>query len=215
MGPTGLARESCGGEPAPGGWRVSAGYGFLQSTIRFTGISVDFQHHSALAGVGRHLRDDLVVQLSAGALLSGTWDGPTAQGTLQPGPMAQLSLTWLALPGEGGWPFVTLGAGLSAFTTRAEGAGNPEAETLTAGDLSISATVGRAFFGWLAPYLGLRVFGGPVTWTLAGRERTGTDAHHFQVALGLAAALPAGIDLLVEGSPLGQKSLGASAGWSF
>jgi len=215
VGPTGLARESCGGEAAPGGWRVSAGYGFLQSTIRFTGISVDFRHHAALAGVSRRLRDDLAVQLSAGALLSGTWDGPAAQGTLQPGPMAQLSVTWLALPGEGGWPFVSLGAGVSAFTTSAEGAGNAEAETLSAGDLSLSATVGRAFFGWLAPYLGLRIFGGPVTWTLAGQKRTGTDAHHFQVALGLAAALPAGIDLLVEGSPLGQKSLGASAGWSF
>ncbi len=215
MGPTAIPRDYCSGEPAPEGWRFSAGYGFLQSTIRFTGFSVDFRHHSVLAGVSRRLRDDLTVQLAAGALLSGTWNGPTAPGTLQAGPVAQLSATWMALDGHGGWPFVALGAGLSAFTASATGAGNPDQERVTAGDLSLSATVGRAFFGAVAPYVGLRLFGGPVTWTLGGRKRTGSDAHHFQVALGLAAALPAGLDLVVEGSPLGQKSLGASAGWSF
>ncbi len=215
MGPTAIPRDYCSGDPAPGGWRFSAGYGLLQSSIRFTGFTADFAHHSVMAGVSRRLRDDLTVQLAAGALLSGTWNLPGAPGTLRTGPMAQLSATWMAFEGGGGWPFVALTGGLSAFTAGVSGAGNGGIESVTAGDLSLSVTVGRALWGTLAPYLGARVFGGPVDWKLAGQKRTGSDAHHFQVALGVAAALPAGLDLLVEGSPLGQKSVSASAGWSF
>ncbi|MBI5067369.1 MAG: hypothetical protein HZB56_03945 [Deltaproteobacteria bacterium] len=215
VGPTAIPRDYCGSDPAPAGWRFSAGYGLLQSTIRFTGVSADFTHHSVLAGVSRRLRHDLTVQLSAGALLSGTWNLPGAPGTLNAGPMAQLSATWMALEGGSGWPFVALGAGLSAFTAGVSGAGNVGIESVTAGDLSLSATVGRSLWGTVAPYVGARVFGGPVHWTLGGQKRSGDDTHHFQVALGLAAALPAGFDLLVEGSPLGQRSISASAGWSF
>lgn len=215
MGPTSIPRDYCSGDPAPAGWRFSLGYGLLQSSIRFTGFSADFSHHSVMAGVSRRLRDDLTVQLSAGALLSGTWNLPGAPGTLRTGPMAQLGATWMALPGGGGWPFVALSAGLSAFTAGVSGAGNGGIESVTAGDLSLSATVGTALWGTVAPYLGARVFGGPVQWKLAGQKRSGEDAHHYQVALGVAAALPAGLDLLVEGSPLGQKSVSASAGWSF
>lgn len=215
MGPTALPHDFCTGEPSPAGWRFSLGYGLLQSTVRFADFSVDFRHHAVLAGVTRRLRDDLTVQLAAGALLSGTWNRPGAPGTLQQGPMAHLSATWMALDGAGGWPFVSISAGLSAFAASATGAGNPATERVTAGDLSLSAAVGRSFLGTIAPYAGLRLFGGPVTWTLAGQERTGSDRYHFQVALGLAAALPAGLDLVVEGSPLGQRSLSAGAGWSF
>lgn len=67
----------------------------------------------------------------------------------------------------------------------------------------------------VAPYLGLKVFGGPVSWTWAGRPITGTDVHHYQVAIGVAAALPGGLDLLAEASLLGERSTTASVGWAF
>jgi hypothetical protein len=35
------------------------------------------------------------------------------------------------------------------------------------------------------------------------------------VAIGVAAALPGGLDLVVEGSPLGERSVTAAVGWAF
>jgi hypothetical protein len=121
----------------------------------------------------------------------------------------------MVLEGRGAEPFVALSSGLAGLWTRTSGAGNAGTADLSALDLSVSATVGKAVLGFLAPYAGAKLFGGPVRWSQGGTAVTGSDANHYQVALGLAAALPKGLDLLVEGAFLGQRSVTASLGWAF
>ena len=80
------------------------------------------------------------------------------------------------------------------------------------GKLRASGIVGKTFFGWLSPYAGVAVFGGPVFWTDGAEASTGTDTHHYQVLLGAVASLPQRFDLFVEGSPVGERSLAAGLG---
>jgi hypothetical protein len=101
---------------------------------------------------------------------------------------------------------------LAAASTEAGQAG-PGAR-YRAADLSLAGSAGWPLGGWLAPYVAAKVFGGPVTWEQGGATATGTDLHHYQVALGLAAALPGRFDLLVECAPLGARSVTASLGRS-
>lgn len=215
MGPAAIPKSYCSldaGEPA--GWRVAAGYGWLASSLDFGGgPRVDFSERMVLASASRQLSGGFTVQVGAGAVLGGSFDAPGAPAEVRPGPVVQVQASWLALEGRGAAPFLALTGGLSGSWTRTRGPSGEAA--LTALDLSLSASAGKAIAGLFAPYLGVKVFGGPVLWTWAGRGTTGTDVHHYQVAIGLAAALPGGLDLVVEGSPLGERSVTAAAGWAF
>jgi hypothetical protein len=215
VGPAAIPKSYCtldAGEPA--GWRVAAAYGWLASSLEFgDGPRVDFSERSLLASASRQFPGGFTVQVGAGAVLGGSFDAPGAPAEVLPGPIFQAQASWLALDGRGAAPFLALTAGLSGSWTRTRGASGEAA--LSALDLSLSASAGKAIAGVVAPYLGIKVFGGPVSWTWAGRPVTGTDAHHYQVAIGVAAALPWGLDLLAEGSPLGERSATISAGWAF
>jgi hypothetical protein len=215
VGPAAIPKSYCSldaGEPA--GWRVAATYGWLASTLDFAdGPRVDFSERMVLAAASRQLGGGFTVQLGAGAVLGGSFDAPGTPAEVLPGPLAQVQASWLALEGRGAAPFLAFTAGLSGSWTHTRSASGEAA--LTALDLSLSASVGKAIAGVVAPYLGAKVFGGPVYWTWAGGAVTGTDAYHYQVGIGLAAALPGGLDLVVEGSPLGERSATASVGWAF
>ena len=70
--------------------------------------------------------------------------------------------------------------------------------------------VGKTF-GVFTPYAAARAFGGPVGWTLAGEEATGSDAHHYTVGAGLTARPGRRLDLSLEVMPLGEQSATAAA----
>ena len=44
---------------------------------------------------------------------------------------------------------------------------------------------------------------------------TGTDVHHYQLGVGLAAGLPAHLSLYVEGAPLGERAISGGLGFNF
>lgn len=216
MGPTAIPKSYCGlhqeEEPV---WRASGTYGWLRSTLRFTGdVEADFWQQTATAAMTRRLGDAFTIQAGAGVLIGGSLEAGGATYRIEPGWIVQAGATWMALDGRRGGPFLAVTATLAASGAHTTSAGVPSA-TLTAVDLGLSGSLGMAFFGWLAPYLGVKVFGGPVFWTLAGAGVTGTDVHHYQVALGAAVVLPGGFDLLVEGAPLGEQSVSASLGFAF
>ncbi len=215
MGPAAIPKSYCSLDAEPAGWRVAAAYGWLASSLDFGAAvpRIDFSQRSLLASASRQLGGGFTVQVGAGAVLGGSFDAPGAPAQVLPGPLVQAQASWLALDGRGAAPFLAVTAGLSGSWTRTRG-GAGEA-SLSALDLSLSASAGKAIAGVVAPYLGVKVFGGPVSWTWAGQPVTGTDVHHHQVAIGLAAALPWGLDVLAEGSPLGERSLTMSAGWAF
>jgi len=215
VGPTAIAKDYCGlreDEGTP--WRVAASYGWLSSELRFGSTSAPFYQRSVAVSLTRQLGERFSVQVGAGAVIGGGIEAGDVDYTMQPGWLVRLGGTWLALDGRGAWPFVAVSLGLAASGVAATALGAPS-EPLTALDVGLSASVGKALFGAVAPYLGARVFGGPVAWTLAGKAVTGTDVDHWQVAFGVAASLPLGLDVLVEWAPFGERSAVAQAGWAF
>jgi len=215
VGPAAIPRSYCSldGEPAPG-WRAAASYGWLASTLRFDGgVEADFTQHSALASISRRLGERVTLQLGAGAVVGGDIQAAGATERFRPGLALQAGVTWLPLDGRAG-PFLALTATLAATFASTEAAGGA-LTSYRALDAGLAAAVGWPLFGWLAPYLGGKVFGGPVDWRLGGVPVTGTDVHHWQLGLGAAALLPGGFDLQAEVSPLGARSATLAVGRPF
>jgi hypothetical protein len=222
VGPTATARSICDeGEPAsearqdaPRPWRVAAAYGWLDSELRFGNVYAPFVQRSVAASVTRELGRSWTVTGGVGMVVSGSLDANGATYVMDPGWLVRLGATWLAVDGEGPWPFVALSASLAASGVQTTGPGGVRAP-LTSVDAGVSVSVGKAIAGIVAPYVGAKAFGGPVFWSLGGASTTGTDVSHWQVAFGLSASLPLGIDVLAEWAPFGARSAVAQVGWTF
>jgi hypothetical protein len=218
-----MARSVCdaddGGEPgrpaaAPPPWRIAAAYGWLSSELRFGDVYAPFDQRSVAVSISRSLGRQWTVSAGAGAVVSGSLEAGGVSYRMDPGWLARVGATWLPLDGSGPWPFVALSASLAASGVNTTGPGGVRAP-LTSLDAGLSVSAGKSIAGIVAPYVGAKVFGGPVFWELAGASTTGTDVSHWQVAFGAAANLPFGIDLLVEWAPFGARSAVAQAGWTF
>ena len=147
----------------------------------------------------------IIVALGLGAVV----DGTIAEGDIGPGPAGSASVSWLALLETERRPFALVGLSLAASRATAV-SDDGEDHTLTAADARIGAMVGKTF-GVFTPYAAARAFGGPVGWTLAGEEATGSDAHHYTVGAGLTARPGRRLDLSLEVMPLGEQSATAAA----
>jgi hypothetical protein len=218
-----MARSVCdaddGGEPGrpaagPPPWRIAAAYGWLSSELRFGDVYAPFDQRSVAVSISRSLGRQWTVSAGAGAVVSGSLEAGGVSYRMDPGWLARVGATWLPLDGSGPWPFVALSASLAASGVNTTGPGGVRAP-LTSLDAGLSVSAGKSIAGIVAPYVGAKVFGGPVFWELAGASTTGTDVSHWQVAFGAAANLPFGIDLLVEWAPFGARSAVAQAGWTF
>lgn len=111
-------------------------------------------------------------------------------------------------PGQGARPTVDFSLGLSAAWAETEERFTGTAADYSAADLRAGVRamwpIGQRFY----PYTAARVFGGPVNWNWSGDEVQGSDAHHYQLAVGLAASLGR-VALQVEWGAVGEKSLSA------
>ena len=214
MGPAALPDDACSlREGPPSGWRIGAAGGLLDTTLVFDGAArASLRQWSAVATASRRLSPGLSLQAGAGAILGGSLDDAAGRHRLAPGVAATAGLTWLLVPPRDGGPFVAASATLSLAAARtAAGQAGPGAP-FRAVDLALSTSAGWPVGGWLAPYLAAKIFGGPVRWERGGAAVTGTDLHHFQVAAGLAAALPGRFDLLAEWAPLGARAVTVAVG---
>lgn len=211
MGPTAIADDACGlTRPRETGWRASLAGGLLSTRLDLGAPRVDLVQWSTVASAARRLSRKVTVQVGAGALLGGRLEVGERTFALDPGAVATAAATVLVADGRGAWPFVSATLALAhARTSTADGA------PYRATDLSLSVAAGRSLGGWVAPYVGAKVFGGPVTWRLDGEALTGSDVHHYGLAIGAAFALPARFDLLVEGVPLGARGATLSLGRAF
>ncbi len=219
-----MARSVCDADegPDPSGtvraeppvWRVAAAYGWLSSELRFGDVTAPFDQRSVAVSVTRQLGKAWSVTAGAGAVISGSINAGGVDYSMDPGWLARLGATWIPVDGSGPWPFVALSASLAASgvnTTAPGGAKTP----LTSLDAGLSVSAGKAIAGIVAPYVGAKVFGGPVFWKIDGASTTGTDVAHWQVAFGVAANLPLGIDVLVEWAPFGAHSAVGQVGFAF
>lgn len=216
MGPAAFPDDACrlrDGPPSP--WRLALTVGALDTTLVFDGAAhVDLRQWSVLASASRRLTPRLSLQVGAGALLGGRLADAAGRHDLAPGGVALAGLSWLVLPPRDGGPFLALTTTLSLAAASTEAGPAGPGASYRAADLTLAGSLGWPVGGWLAPYAAAKVFGGPVTWERGGAAVTGTDLHHYQVALGLAAALPGRFDLLVEWAPLGARALTAALGRS-
>jgi len=196
--------ETCDGSEPLSPWRVGATAGWFDTDIVFD-YKVAMSAATVMAQAAYQASPRLVVALGLGAVVDGTMAG----ADIAPGPAGAASLSWLALLETERRPFALIG--LSIAVSRASAVSDDgEEHSLTSGDGRVGAMVGKTF-GAFTPYAAARAFGGPVLWTLAGEDQTGTDARHYTVGAGLSARPARRLDLSLELMPLGEKSATASA----
>lgn len=159
-----------------------------------------------LASIGRRLGDRVNVQLAGGLILGGELAG----SDIGVGATVSLIGSALLLAETSSRPFVL--ASLTASGSRASAGGEP----LSAFDVRLGAAMGKTFWDRFTPYLGVRAFGGPVFWTMAGEDVTGQDKYHVSAGAGFTLRVPRpSLELFLEAMPLGEQSLSGGLGLAF
>ena len=195
---------------------MALGFGLFDTTIRFDGDrDVDAKMSTVSFSTAWLINDRWSARATAGAILDGELvpaDGTTHD--VEQGGLASVGMEYRALVGHDGVPFVdvSLFVGLSWAQTTAPNSTIGQDYFATDARLGVRTgwIIGDNFF----PYAALRVFGGPVQWELEGEDVTGSDIHHYQIALGAAAQLgPVGV--FAEWAGLGERafSTGLSTAW--
>ena len=179
---------------------MGIGGGTLDTTLRFgDGREAELELDSVAISVGRVRPAGWSPRVTAGWISGGTirQEGGTVHD-FSGGFLIAAGLDKRLSPGRGVRPAVGTGT---------------EAD-YSAADLRLGVRtmwpVGTRFF----PYAAARVFGGPVNWNWNGEDVQGSDAHHYQLAVGAAAAFGR-MALQLEWGALGEQSLsaGVSALW--
>lgn len=189
---------------------MGIGGGTLDTTLRFgDGREAELELDSVAISVGRVRPAGWSPRVTAGWISGGTirQEGGTVHD-FSGGFLIAAGLDKRLSPGGGVRPAVDLSLGLSAAWAQTEQHGTGTEADYSAADLRLGVRtmwpVGTRFF----PYAAARVFGGPVNWNWNGDDVQGSDAHHYQLAVGAAAALGR-IALQVEWGALGEQSLSA------
>ena len=193
-------------------WTAGASALYTATALRFgNGLRGDETRGAALASAAYAPSARLRLQVSAGAAFGGSLVMPDGMYTFAAGPSGALGATYRLLTGQ---PFLTLSGVLSATTAKTRG-DNGDRTRYTAFDLRLGAACGITFWDAVSPYAVARVFGGPVFWRYDGSARTGTDAYHVQLGVGLSALVSERVDLFFEGIPLGERAFSAGAALVF
>jgi len=195
------------GEP-PKAWRAGASFGAFRSTLELGGVDVGIEQTAAIATLDYRRDERWTLQLGLGGIAGGALTAEGRRFPIYPGFVASFGASYLLYRGEGWKPFVLISAEASFSRARTADA------ALTAGDARLGAMAGETF-GRFTPYVGARLFGGPVLWQLDGADLVGGDRYHYQFAAGAVVSLPGSFDLSVEVAPLGEQRLSAGAGYSF
>lgn len=193
-------------------WTAGASALYTATALRFgDGLRGDETRGAALASASYAPTADLSFQLSAGAAFGGSLAMPDGTYTFAAGPTGAIGATYRLLTGQ---PFLTLSGVLSGTTAKTRG-DNGDRARYTAFDLRLGAACGLTFWNAVSPYAVARVFGGPVFWHYEGASRTGTDAYHVQLGVGLSALVSERVNLFFEGIPLGERAFSGGAALVF
>lgn len=209
----------CGdeGEDAdPPEWEVGAALSVTRTTIVFDGVDYELEQHAAAASFGRRFGERTTVRVSGGAVLGGELTGEGRAYDVGPGWLLGVSGSHrlLGLPEHPQFATLSLSFGAVSSATE-ERAGAGESERLSASDLRVGLVAGVTLWRVWSPYLLARGFGGPVSFTQLGRERTGSDKYHYALGLGSAVGLPWDLQIGVEAALLGEQTLSAGVVWAF
>jgi len=158
---------------------------------------------------GQSVNDRWTIRAGLGVILDGRLEPEGgAVHNAGTGGLASLGLEYQALIGSGYTPFIDLSLFAGGSWTKTKIKNSNEELSYFASDVRLGARAVWSVKGSLFPYMVARVFAGPVTWKLNGKDVTGSDIHHYQLALGTAVQFgQAGV--YVEWAGLGEKAMSA------
>jgi hypothetical protein len=189
---------------------VGAGYAHVWSDLRFNGAeNYQLQQDSIVGSFGRRFDKRVSLRLSAGALLGGHMSGEGYDYDLAPGWIVAVSGSYQLFGDPGRVPFLVATLTFGTSGTHSTQRGGSERTSFSTTDLRVGVMFGYTLWKRVSPYAAVRGFGGPVAWHHAGLPYTGTDRHHYTLGGGVSVSLPLGLDVRVDGSALGERSVSA------
>ncbi len=196
--------------------QVGLGFGSFQTTLRFDGDrEVDVEMNTVSLSGAWLINSNWTGRVSVGVILDGDLTtGTNATYGVEPGGLVAVGLEHLVHVGEGLTPSVDLSFFLSGSWTQTVAPATGEKTDYRAADARLGARAGWNVGDNTFPYVAARVFGGPVSWELDGEDVTGTDIHHYQLALG-AATRVGSFSIWAEWAGLGEQALGAGVSTSW
>jgi hypothetical protein len=194
--------------------QLGIGLGSLSSILRFDGsneVEIDMKTIS-IAGSWQ-LSKKWSIRTGLGLVYDGKLKPDDVPALLvKSGGLVAVGIEYLYYRGEGFSPSINISVSLSASSSKIENPNTLNKTNYFASDLRFGGLASWNIKGKVFPYFSGRVFGGPVKWELDEIEVTGTDIHHYQLAIGAAVQI-GGRGAFVEWAGLGEKSL--SAGLSY
>ncbi|MCB2197957.1 hypothetical protein KQI63_01035 [bacterium] len=192
------------------------GIGSLNSTLRFDGTEdVSLELNTASLSGSWQVNNKWSLRGGLGLILGGNiTDSNNFVQNVQPGGVVSVGCEYQAIIGEGYTPSIDYSLFLSGSATEIENPNNKSRTSYVSSDLRLGARASWNIKERLFPFASARLFGGPVRWTLHGKDVTGTDIHHYQLAVG--AAMQFGdVGTYFEFAGMGEKamSLGVSYAW--
>ena len=181
--------------------------GWFSTELELGDGEVSLSETSVTAAATYQMSPSVSLAFALGAIVDGEMG--EHEGDVSAGAAVSGAATWLALYEGERRPFILLGFSLAGSRTDAV-SDDGEAYGLTALDARLGVMAGKTF-GPATLYAAGRLFGGPVTWTLAGDEVTGGDAHHYTVGAGGVLRFARRVQLAIEGMALGERSATVSA----
>lgn len=184
----------------------------LDTTLDFgDGGRVDLETTSVSLASALPVGERSTVHVGAGVLTGGELRASGSDHDFDPGGLVFAGFTSRRRDADGLSPAVELSAMLGVTWAGTIERGTGREADYSAFDLRFGARttwrVGDHFF----PFAAARVFGGPVSWDLAEEDVTGTDVHHYQLALGAALRLGP-TALFAEWAGLGEQGLSVGLG---
>ncbi len=203
-------------------WHVGAHYGLTSTKLVFTGSSLTKKtrltqmRQLAAASLQWRTTARFSLRFVAGGLFKSSLKFAEGDSDLQKfeetlsGAALGVGANYLLLKPQGLRPFILLDVALSGVLAQ-----DREQQKYLGSDLRLGTSVGWNIKNLIMPYAIARVFGGPISYKLAGSTVRGTDQYHYQLGVGVALSLAQRFDLYAEGIPLGEKGLTTGLGLSF
>jgi hypothetical protein len=132
---------------------------------------------------------------------------------LRPGGSFSLGLGREWLGDTTGHGFLTTSLAFSATVTTTRGLSGPGIYVAT--DFSFSMAVGKTFWNVWSPYLGARVFGGPIWWSPMSSTTPGQDPDHHALSVGSVLTLPRNVEFALDWAPVGARTVTAQLAINF
>jgi hypothetical protein len=145
--------------------------------------------------------------ISAGAVIGGRFAYGDTAIDLKAGPMLSFKGSRILLTEYRQIPFIVGAISVSTSWTKAQAPDN-QSISFIATDIRLSLTAGYTIKNRVQIYISPKVYGGPIFHVTDGDAVRGSDRYFLQAGMGMTLLLPKEFMLFVNGSPLGEQTLG-------